>query len=113
MLLPVTFMTLPRSPTLSTMRIVPSRAVVFFLESWRCLAAIRIVMVLRRRKLLARRSIVVQMAILLTAYPAPCVATTSPHMKLVLEIHAAREDIVTCRILQAPSLTPRTLLRII
>jgi hypothetical protein len=90
---------------------MPSRTVVFFLESWLLLAAVTM-MILRRRKLFTCRRIMVYVTILLTAYPAPCATTASSHVKLIVEIHATREDIVTCRILEGPSLTPRALLRI-
>lgn len=97
------------APAAGTMRIMTSRTEIFLFESRLFLAARGVVMVFCRRRLHARFLVVVRATIFLTTYPTPRPPTSLANMEFVPEIHATRKHVITCSILQTPSLTPRTL----
>lgn len=94
------------------MRAVPAFTVGFLRESGLGATAKGVVAILRRRERLPRGKVNILGTILLSTLPAPALATPLSCLKGVRMIEATGENVVAGRIFQAPSLTPRTLLRI-
>jgi len=91
---------------------MPSTTIILLLEASFCLAAKRVVIILRILKTLARRRIRIGRTILLSTCPTPCSAAALAYMEFVIVIKAAGEDIITRGIFETPPLTPGALLSI-
>jgi hypothetical protein len=99
-------------PTFCAVAAVASFAVFLLLESCFSLTAKRIMPVLCIWSALAGHRISIEAAVFLSTGPAPCLSAALAHVEFILVVEATGKDIVTRGILERPTPTPGTALRI-